>query len=242
MGSGKTSFLHSIIGQLLHEAGEFAVAGSSVLVSQVPCILSATFRENILFGLPMNNQRYYRSIDSSQLTKDLEMMPRNEMTEIGERGVTLSGGQRARLSLARALYASKDIYLLDDIFSSIDKQVADKIFDKAIKNYLENKTILLVTSDAEYLSKCDRIIFFKEGKIMGFETHEKLLDVSEEYSDFFKNYIQPQSFQSRVSSPEIPVVEDDKGFVKAKEMDAESHKLGDDEEDLGLQEISKNVY
>uniref|UniRef100_A0A914Z986 Uncharacterized protein n=1 Tax=Panagrolaimus superbus TaxID=310955 RepID=A0A914Z986_9BILA len=241
VGSGKTSFLHSIAGQLSQESGDFSMSGASVLVSQVPCILNATVRENILFGLSMNTQRYYRSIQCSELTKDLEIMPRNEMTEVGERGVTLSGGQRARISLARALYASKDIYLLDDIFSSIDKQVADKIFEKAIQEFLENKTVLLVTSDAEYLSKCDRIIFFKDGQISGFETHEKLLEQSNEYKDFFEQYIQPTSYQSRVSSPEAGATNEDLNDEK-KELMEESDKLADEEEDLGLQNISKSVY
>jgi len=184
VGSGKTSLLHAIVGQLQYESGDFAISGNPVLVSQVPCILNATVRENILFGLPFNSQRYYRAINCSELTHDLESMPKNEQTEIGERGTTLSGGQRARISLARALYSMRDIYLLDDIFSSIDKQVADKIFSRAIKEYLESKTVLLVTSDAEFLSKCDKIVFMQDGKIQGFDTHDALLESSPEYKDF----------------------------------------------------------
>lgn len=134
IGSGKSALLSSILGhvswdrsavlqafliQLIEDEGDLAVAGNIAHVGQVPFILNTTVRENILFGQPMNTQRYYRVISACQLTKDLESMPSNELSEVGERGTALSGGQRARVALARALYANKDIYLLDDVFSSV---------------------------------------------------------------------------------------------------------------------------
>uniref|UniRef100_A0A7E4VUH3 Multidrug resistance-associated protein 5 n=1 Tax=Panagrellus redivivus TaxID=6233 RepID=A0A7E4VUH3_PANRE len=241
VGSGKTSLLHAIVGQLIPESGDFALGGGAVLAAQVPIILNQTVRDNILFGLPMNTQRYYRAIQAAQLSKDLEAMPKNEQTEVGERGVTLSGGQRARISLARTLYATKDVYLLDDVFSSIDKNVADKIFANAVKDFLSDKTVLLVTSDAEYLAQCDRIVYMSEGRIAGIDTHEKLIGENDGYKEFFEHYIQPTQYASRVSSPdgEKPVIED---VNEEKETTGSTDKLADDEEDYGLANVSKSIY
>uniref|UniRef100_A0A914DIK1 ABC transporter domain-containing protein n=1 Tax=Acrobeloides nanus TaxID=290746 RepID=A0A914DIK1_9BILA len=115
-------------------------------------------------------------------------MPSNELSEVGERGVALSGGQRARISLARALYQNRDVYLMDDIFSSIDKNVADKIFQNALKDLLTNKTVLLVTSNPEYLSKCDRVVFLEHGRILEIETHAKLIEISDLYKNFVNEF------------------------------------------------------
>ncbi len=91
------------------------VNGTVAYVSQVPFVLNATIRDNILFGRTMNSQRYYKAISASQLSKELESMPENEMSMVGERGTTLSGGQKSRVALARAIHSNRDIYLLDDI-------------------------------------------------------------------------------------------------------------------------------
>ncbi|PIO57703.1 hypothetical protein TELCIR_20877, partial [Teladorsagia circumcincta] len=89
------------------------------------------------------------AVSSCQLTKDMEALAAGDQTEIGERGATLSGGQKARVSLARALFAHKDIYLLDDVLASLDKKVGDKIFEKAVRDVLSTKTVLMVTSDPQ---------------------------------------------------------------------------------------------
>jgi ABC-type transport system involved in cytochrome bd biosynthesis fused ATPase/permease subunit len=134
---------------LNEEEGDLSVSGNVAFVSQIPFILNATIRENILFGQSMNTQRYYKVISAVQLNKDLETMPANELSEVGERGTTLSGGQKTRVALARALYANRDIYLLDDIFSATDANIADAIFASAVKDMLSTKTVILVTTNSQ---------------------------------------------------------------------------------------------
>lgn len=93
-------------------------------MEQEPVVFSATVKENILFGKDFNQQQYDYSLRNSCLSADLELLENGDETLVGERGITLSGGQKARLTLARALYANGDIYLLDDPISAVDAKVA----------------------------------------------------------------------------------------------------------------------
>lgn len=104
------------------------VCGTTAYVAQTSWIRNGTIQENILFGLPMNTERYKEVIRVCCLEKDLEVMEFGDQTEIGERGINLSGGQKQRIQLARAIYQDCDIYLLDDIFSSVDAQTGSEIF------------------------------------------------------------------------------------------------------------------
>lgn len=101
-------------------------------MEQEPIIFSATIKENILFGAEYDEERYDSSVYKSCLNADLEILEDGDNTMVGERGITLSGGQKARLSLARALYFDADIYLFDDPISAVDSKVARKIFDKVM--------------------------------------------------------------------------------------------------------------
>jgi ABC-type bacteriocin/lantibiotic exporter with double-glycine peptidase domain len=89
-----------------------------------------------------------------------------DLTEIGERGINLSGGQKQRVAIARALYSNSDIYLFDDVLSALDAEVGRKIFEKAIKQNLNGKTVVLATHLTSLLSEVDDIILMKEGKIV----------------------------------------------------------------------------
>ena len=128
MGSGKTSLLLSLAGESELVRGRAIKNGSVAYVEQDPFIISDTIHENILFGQPYNKKRLTSVLSATSLLNDLEVLPQGLDTLIGERGVNLSGGQRARISLARALYADADIYLLDDPLSAVDTRVSKKIF------------------------------------------------------------------------------------------------------------------
>lgn len=108
---------------------QVSVQGSIAYVSQSAWIQTGSIRENILFGSPMDHQRYQETLEKCSLVKDLELLPYGDLTEIGERGVNLSGGQKQRIQLARALYKNADIYLLDDPFSAVDAHTATSLFN-----------------------------------------------------------------------------------------------------------------
>ena len=114
-------------------------------MEQEPCIFSDSVRNNILFGLPLDEERLSEVVRVCQLEEDLTQLANGLDTKIGERGVNISGGQRARISLARACYSEADIYLLDDPLSAVDPHVAKKIFTDCICRYLREKAVLLVT-------------------------------------------------------------------------------------------------
>lgn len=104
------------------------VCGTTAYVAQTAWIQNGTIQDNILFGLPMNREKYKEAVRVCCLEKDLEMMEFGDQTEIGERGINLSGGQKQRIQLARAVYQNCDIYLLDDVFSAVDAHTGSDIF------------------------------------------------------------------------------------------------------------------
>ena len=101
-----------------------------------------------------------------ELTRDLEILPAGDMTEIGEKGINLSGGQKARVSLARAVYANKSIVLMDDPISALDANVKKKIFNNVFMGQLKDKTRILVTHAVDFLHLVDNIILLKDGEII----------------------------------------------------------------------------
>lgn len=105
-------------------------------MAQTSWIQNATIQENILFGSPMDKERYNEVIRVCCLEKDLEIMEHGDQTEIGERGINLSGGQKQRVQLARAIYQDCDIYLLDDIFSAVDAHTGSEIFKVTLNSTL----------------------------------------------------------------------------------------------------------
>lgn len=181
VGAGKSSLLSAITGDMIRVQGEMFVQGGLALVSQQAWIFNETLRENILFGLPYDEERYNEVINVCSLQRDLEMLSNGDQTEIGERGSNLSGGQKQRVNLARAVYANKDVYLLDDPLSAVDARVARHIFSKCIKGTLKGKTILLVTHGLQFLADCDEVVFMKDGTISERGSHSALSEAAGDY-------------------------------------------------------------
>uniref|UniRef100_A0A915PRN9 Uncharacterized protein n=1 Tax=Setaria digitata TaxID=48799 RepID=A0A915PRN9_9BILA len=268
VGSGKTALLSAIVGHLVPNDGSLNVSGPTALITQTPWILNRTVQSNILFGLPMNTSRYYKAITVCELTKDLETMKAGDQTEIGERGVTISGGQKARIALARALFANCRIYLLDDIFASLDQEVADRIFKRAVKEMLANKTVLMVTTDVQRLSKCDRVCYMEDGKIKAVGTHDELLEQCEAYALYCEHSVYSGEIKSISETTEERNFGDDFVKIESLDMDLEFVKAGTkvsdelrssksmadlakpsadgqlimDEENLGFSTVSWEVY
>ncbi|CAK4715449.1 unnamed protein product [Aphanomyces euteiches] len=139
--------------------------GSIAYVAQHPFILNATVRENILFGLPFDQARYALALSCCCLNDALATLGAGDLTEIGDRGSTLSGGQRTLIALARAIYQDASIYLLDDVLASVDNHVGAHVFRECIKGALQDKLVILVTNASNVLGSCDRVVVL-ENKII----------------------------------------------------------------------------
>ncbi|CAG9327095.1 unnamed protein product [Blepharisma stoltei] len=167
VGSGKSSLLNGIMGELKVKEGVIKVTDSIAYAPSLDSWLqNDSLRNNILFGKPYNEAWYLKVVDACCLIQDINSLPNKDLTEIGERGINLSGGQKARICLARAVYADKDIYLLDDPLSSVDTFVATHIMNKCFLNVLSQKTRILVTHRLNILNKVDRVIVLQNGSII----------------------------------------------------------------------------
>ncbi|XP_046823149.1 probable multidrug resistance-associated protein lethal(2)03659 isoform X2 [Vespa crabro] len=174
VGSGKSSLLNVILKELKVCSGNLQVNGSISYASQEPWLFAGSVRQNILFGQAMDQVRYNNVIKVCQLKRDFTLLPYGDKTIVGERGISLSGGQRARINLARAVYAESDIYLLDDPLSAVDAHVGKHMFEECIVKYLKGKTRVLVTHQLQYLHNVSRIIVLKDGVIQAEGTYDEL--------------------------------------------------------------------
>lgn len=189
VGCGKSTFLSAILGEVepVDDTSKVYIPrsedrkGSPGFVSycaQTPWILNSTLKENILFGRPFDEERYNEVVHACALSSDLEILPAGDMTEIGERGINLSGGQKARVALARAMYSSNTkVLLLDDPLSAVDAHVGEHIFSKAIaSDLIENSTRILVTHHVHFLPRCDYVLVLKEGEVHHMGKYEELIE------------------------------------------------------------------
>lgn len=192
VGSGKSSLLSALLGEM-HKLnyGQIQVNGSTAYVPQQAWIQNATIRENILFGHDYDNRFYTKIINACSLLTDFNIMPHGDSTEIGEKGINLSGGQKQRISLARAIYANADIYMLDDPLSAVDAHVGKHIFDHVIgpNGMLKNKTRLFVTNSLSFLPQVDHIFMLENGTIAESGSYEELKDREGSFADFIKNFL-----------------------------------------------------
>ncbi|OIT33165.1 PREDICTED: ABC transporter C family member 10-like [Nicotiana attenuata] len=183
VGSGKSTLLAAMLGEVPSIQGTVQVFGTIAYVSQSAWIQTGSIRENILFGSPLDSQRYQQTLEKCSLLKDLELLPYGDLTEIGERGVNLSGGQKQRIQLARALYQNADIYLLDDPFSAVDAHTASSLFNEYVMGALSGKTVLLVTHQVDFLPAFDVVLLMSDGEILHAAPYHQLLASSKEFQD-----------------------------------------------------------
>jgi len=180
VGSGKSSLLQAILNCLIllnpKECDGIYINGKIGYVSQIPWIQNETIKNNILFFKEYEEEKYEKVLEKCQLKYDLDILEGGDNTEIGEKGVNLSGGQKVRVSLARAVYSNPDIYLLDDPISALDANIGKKIMNDLIINYLKNKTRIIVTHALQYLQYMDRIIYMKNGRIEWSGSFQEILN------------------------------------------------------------------
>ncbi|KAG8965978.1 hypothetical protein FRC03_012713 [Tulasnella sp. 419] len=177
VGSGKTSLLSAVVGEMTRVDGDVNVSGTVAYAPQNPWIMSTTVRDNIVFFRKFDQTFYDLVLDACALRQEIALLPDGDMTEVGEKGITLSGGQRARLSLARAVYARADLYLLDDVLAAVDAHVARHVFDNVIgpNGLLATKARLHVTNSVAFAKQHDALYFMRRGIILESGTYGEIL-------------------------------------------------------------------
>lgn len=199
VGSGKSSILNLLLGELPIESGKSVLSGSLSYASQEPWLFTGTVRNNILFGQDYEHKRYQEVVKCCALTTDFEQLPNGDRTMVGERGSSLSGGQRARISLARAVYKNAAIYLLDDPLSAVDAHVGKHLFDEVIgpKGRLSTlkTTRLLVTHQVHFLKEADVIIILENGRIMRQGTYSELANSNLDFAKLLEKQDDEEKLQ-----------------------------------------------
>ncbi|XP_022904684.2 ATP-binding cassette sub-family C member 4-like isoform X1 [Onthophagus taurus] len=181
VGSGKSSLLHSMLGELHVVSGNIMINGTISYASQEPWVFAATIRQNIVFGQKYDRHRYNDVVRVCALEKDFKQFPDGDLTIVGDRGASLSGGQKARINLARAIYRDADIYLLDDPLSAVDVHVAKHLYQDCINGYLKNKTRILVTHQVNRL-KDVTIVILDDGNIVAQGSFQELANTDLHYA------------------------------------------------------------
>jgi len=170
VGSGKTSFLLGLLGEMRVLKGKAHLNRTNgiAFAAQTPWLQRETVRNNILFGTDYHEERYQKVVDACGLSADFEIFEAGDQTEVGERGVSLSGGQKARVALARAVYSPAQIVLLDDVLSALDAATAKTVVEKCLMgDVLAGRTVVLVTHHLSLVSSvAKKVIVLEDGRIV----------------------------------------------------------------------------
>ena len=232
VGCGKSSLLQAMINCLVllnpKECDGVHINGKVGYAAQIPWIQNDTIRNNIIFSKPFDEEKYNRTLGLCQLNEDLETFEGKDLTEIGEKGVNLSGGQKVRISLARTIYNEPDIYLFDDPISALDANVGKKIMKHCIVNYLKGKTRVVVTHALSYLKYMDRIIYMKSGRIEWTGTYREVQD-QPFYSELASGFAKGTSGDVNESSMDNK----DENKIKKKEDDKVVKLIQEEEQSRG---------
>lgn len=188
IGSGKSSLLQGLVGEMRRTEGKVTFSGTTSLCAQSPWIQNATVRENIVFGQPWDENRYWAAVRDACLEPDLELLEDGDSTEIGEKGINLSGGQKQRVNIARAIYFDSDIIALDDPLSALDAGVGKALFFNAIMGALSGKTRILVTHALHFLPHVDNIILMEDGRITETGTYNELKSNGQSFARLIRDF------------------------------------------------------
>ncbi|KAJ7183174.1 ABC transporter [Mycena filopes] len=205
VGSGKTSLLQGIIGEMRRTEGSVKFGGSVGYCPQTAWIQNATIRDNICFGLPFDEEKYWKAVNDSCLQPDLEMLPNGDLTEVGEKGISLSGGQRQRVNICRSIYSDTDIQIFDDPLSALDAHVGKAVFHNVLQNTLQGKTRILVTHALHFLPHVDYIITIADGQIAERGTYAELIKNDGAFSKFFAEFGSKEQSQDDAEKEEEEV-------------------------------------
>lgn len=238
VGSGKSSLLAALAGDMRRTNGQIMMGASRAFCPQYAWIQNATVRDNIIFGKEYERSWYDKVVEACALRPDLDMLPHGDMTEIGERGITVSGGQKQRLNIARAIYFDSDIILMDDPLSAVDAHVGRHIFDNAICGLLVNKCRILATHQLHVLNRCDRIIWMEEGKIERIDTFDNLITHNEAFQKMMASTAQEVKQEDEVDDDDA---EEDKKDAKKRKVSKRGAALMQQEE-RAVRSVPWSVY
>lgn len=227
VGAGKSSFLGTMLGDLYKLKGEVVMRGTSAYVAQSAWVMNASVRENIVFGYRWDPQFYDRTVKACALNEDFNSLPDGDQTEVGERGISLSGGQKARLTLARAVYARADIYLLDDVLSAVDQHVGRHIIDNVLgpKGLLHSKTRILATNSIPVLMEAHFVCLLRDGRVIERGTYEQLMAMKGEIANLIKSTSNEESqSESEEASKSSPSSESETVYGEDDPDDAEERE------------------
>ncbi|EEC11485.1 transport-associated protein, putative [Ixodes scapularis] len=178
VGSGKSSLLSAILGDMHCIKGTIRTSGRISYVPQMACVYNMTVRDNILFGEKFDPVRYGRVLRACELLTDIEKFPAGDLTEVGEKGTTVSGGQKQRIALARAAYSRSDICLLDDPLNALDSKVADRVFKQVVGNsgLLKNQTRIVVSNQGHILKNMEQLLLMHGKTVIAYRTFDDLVE------------------------------------------------------------------
>lgn len=239
VGSGKSSFLAALAGDMRRTNGSVTLGASRAFCPQYAWIQNATVKENIIFGKEFNRRWYDSVVDACALRPDLEMLPSGDLTEIGERGITVSGGQKQRLNIARAIYFNADIVLMDDPLSAVDAHVGRHIMDNAICGLLKDKCRVLATHQLHVLHRCDRIVWMKEGRIDTIDTFDNLMANNEEFQKLMATTAVEEKKEEVDDEDEV---EDEKKSAKKKKKGKKPAAALMQAEERATKSVSFSIY
>ena len=225
VGSGKSTLLHIILKEIELTKGTLDVGGRISYAAQEPWLFAASIRQNILFGTEMDTKRYQEVIKVCALERDFSLFPYGDRTIVGERGVMLSGGQKARINLARAVYKDADIYLLDDPLSAVDTHVGKQLFDDCISGYLRHKCTILVTHQLQYLHNVDRIYLLEHGTITTSGTYNELRNSGGEFVKLLEEMSNPDEDEEKKKTAVVQKLKSLKSLEKGdKPVEVKEHR------------------
>ncbi|KAE8148597.1 P-loop containing nucleoside triphosphate hydrolase protein [Aspergillus avenaceus] len=235
VGAGKSSLLQSLLGDLWRTEGEVVVRGQIAYVAQSPWVMNASVRENIVFGHRWDPDFYELTVEACALLDDFKNLPDGDQTEVGERGISLSGGQKARLTLARAVYARADIYLLDDVLSAVDQHVGRHLINKVLgrTGILSSKTRILATNAIPVLKEADFIGLLRDKTLVEKGTYEQLLAMKGEVANLVRTTMNDSDDENLSSDNELASPESSETTTMIDNEDSELSDTDEAEQEIG---------
>ncbi len=245
VGHGKTSLLLTLAGELRIVGGAIRQRADAApaFVAQEPWILSGTVRDNILFGSALDAKRYAQVAQACCLEPDFQQLNNRDLTLVGDKGVTLSGGQKARVALARAAYSDRNVMLLDDPLSAVDPHVAKHLFDDCICGAMRGRTRVLVTHQLQFIQKADSIVVLDEGRVAAVGSFEQLVKSGLDVASLLKEYKKSEDEDDKARDEPTAAVEIDtkasRGAVDPAPSDNASAPLLMASKSLSRKEVRK---